>query len=445
MSGQDNSRERAAFEKFIATKRILIADPSAASRSGLFTVFKELGAQPSDVVLVNSFAQAHQQIAEVKPQIVVAEFEFGKRCGLDLLQRQREQRPAETKDSIFVVVTGNTSQTAVARAAEEDIDAYILKPYTSDTVRRTLIKACVEKINPSVYYMHIDTGKVHMAEGRLEEAEKEFVRASELDPAPALAHYYIGQVKVMRAVMEQARGSYETGLNFNRIHYKCMVGLYELFMSQHKHVEAYDVVKRISQYFPANPKRLAEVLRLAVVNGKYEDIEKYYSTFVNIDERDENLIKYVCAALIVCGKYYLSTNLGHQRAIELFTKAAATGSGRLKVLREIILSLLEYNLQKEAKTFLTKFPPDSFSSDEFLLMRFLVMNTEGPPSLIIENGRTLLAKGIVDEHLYAVMIRRSLEARLPEVADDYLQQAIKNFPDKREHFERLVKRYDKAA
>ena len=67
-------------------------------------------------MLASSIADAEQEIQKRKPNIVVAESTFGKQSGLDLLQRQRENNP-ESKNCLFILLTGNSSQSAVARAA----------------------------------------------------------------------------------------------------------------------------------------------------------------------------------------------------------------------------------------------------------------------------------------------------------------------------------------
>jgi CheY-like chemotaxis protein len=433
MAPQDDTT---AFAEYLSDKRIVIADPSATARTGIFNIMSSLGAQKNLMTLANGFRQAAEQIAQTKPHLVLAEYELGKRCGLDLLQTQREQNPKESKNMVFVVITGNTSQTAVARAAEEDIDAYILKPFTADMVRKTIMKAALAKINPSEYVQTIEAGKKKLESASFEEAEQLFVKALTMDPQPSLACYYLGQTKFLREVMDEARGNYSKGLEFNKIHYKCSIGLYELLMKQKEHAQAYEVVKRISQYFPANPKRLGEVLRLAIMNAKYEDVERYYSIFCNIDDRDETLIKYVCAALVVCGRYYLS-NGARSRALELFQKAAATSAGRAKILKEIVQALIDFGLAKECRTFLDKFPPDAQITEEYWLLQFYVVNVEGDPNIIIEMGRGLIQKGIKDEKLYAIMIQRSKENKLDRAVESLLHSAVSLFPDKKEYFEKL--------
>ena len=436
MSSPKSNTEAATFAKYLEGKKILIADVSATARSGLFKIFQDLGAKSNQLILVNTFQQAAAQIPLIKPHIVLAEYDLGRRCGLDLLQTQRQQMPEETKQMVFVVVTSNTSQTAVARAAEEDIDAYVIKPFTPEVVRKTLMKAAMMKISPPKYIVVIEEGKEAMFAGDIDKAEALFKEACELDPSPSLAHYYLGQTKYMREIMDEAKGSYNKGLEFSKIHYKCMVGIYEILMKEKNHHDAYEVVKKISQYFPANPKRLSEVLRLAITNAKYEDVEKYYATFCNIDDRDENLIKYICAALVVCGKYYLGAK--HKtRALELFQKAAATGTGRVKILREIVQVLVDYNLVKDAKEYLHKFPPVSHTKEDYLLMQFQVTNAEGNLERIIENGRSVISQGFGDERFYGVMIKRSFEAKTDRAADSLLNDAVTKWPNRKAEFEEI--------
>ncbi|MBI3543715.1 MAG: hypothetical protein HY075_10625 [Deltaproteobacteria bacterium] len=206
----------------------------------------------------------------------------------------------------------------------------------------------------------VESGKKKSAARSYDEAEGLFTGALKLDPSPTLACYYLGQVKETRQQPDQAKGVYYQGLKFNKIHYKCNLGLYDLFLKEKNFEEAYDVIKRLSHYFPANPKRLAEVLRLAIINSRFEDIEQYYAAFCNMDEREDSLIRHVCAALIVCGKYYLR-NGQKARALPFFQKATVAGVGRSNILKEIVQALNESGCVKEAEEFLAKHSSKSSS------------------------------------------------------------------------------------
>lgn len=432
----DPRAQQKAFESFVSDKKILIADSSGGARASIAGVLTQMGAKMSQITLVQGFTEAEAEIEKYAPAIVIADYDLGKRCGLDLLQRQRAARP-DLKESIFILVTGNTSQSAVAKAAEEDVDTYVIKPFTAGVLKASILRAVLMKIDPPEYVKVIERGKKELSEGKVDDAFRTFEFSKTLDSAPALSCFYTGQVQDMKKAAETAEGDYSKGLQYNKIHYKCLVGLYENYMNRKKHSDAYDVIKRISHYFPANPQRLTAVLRLAVMTGSYEDVERYYRIFTNIDERNEEMIKYVCAALVVCGKYYLQQNFG-TRAIELFQKAAITASGRTRILREIIIALLDSGLAKQADEFLRRFPPETQSGVDYQAMNLLIMDQMSPRSQVIEKGRELLSKDLHDPIIYRILIRRSVEASLTHAVEDLLRAAQQRYPDQKATFEKAA-------
>ncbi|MCC7442314.1 MAG: response regulator [Bdellovibrionales bacterium] len=426
--------ERAAktFQSFIEGKKVLIADPGAAARAGLAKALNELGVKMHQIQLAKSYDEASRLIHEHKPHLVLAEFELGKSSGLNLLQEQRSQH-ADAVKSLFVLVTSNTSQSAVAQAAEEDVDTFVLKPYTLEVLRSAILSAAVAKLQPSEYSRAIEEGKRLLFDGKPKEAMELFEKARKLDSKPALAFFYHGQAQLMQKSLDGAEGDYQQGLNHNKIHYKCMVGLYELLMEKRSFVEAYDVVKRISRYFPANPKRMTQVLRLAVMTKSYEDVERYYQVFTGLDRRDEELIKYICAALVVCGKHYLQTGF-QSRALSLFEKAATTGIGRANLLREVIGALLAYELKKEAGEFLAKFPPEIRGGADYLAMEYAIIDADADAAHAVDRGRKILAKDIHDPLVYQILIHRSRQAGVDENADQLAAEAGRRWPDQAASF-----------
>ena len=75
-----------------------------------------------------------------------------------------------------------------------------------------------------------------------------------LEKDPALAYSYLAQISFMKGDYEKAEEIYKKGLAKNPIHYRCMVGQYETLVAQKKHAEAYLVIKKLSETYPANPR-----------------------------------------------------------------------------------------------------------------------------------------------------------------------------------------------
>ncbi len=426
------------FAKWMEGHKVLIVDPSVTSRSTIGRTMTTLGLKASQLIMVNSYVEAEAAIEKQNPRMIVADFDLGKRCGLDLLQRQRQVSGVPVSETFFILVTGNTSQSAVAKAAEEDVDSFIIKPFNAAVLKSLILKAAMFKVQPPQYYQEIEKGKKELKDKHFDEAMAIFEDAAKLDNAPALSYFYQGQTESEKQVLDGAEEDYLKGLQYNKIHYKCLVGLFENLMSRKRYADAYSVIKRVSQYFPANPQRMTQVLRLAIMTKSYEDVERYYQIFTTIDDRNEEMIKYVCAALVVCGKYYLQQN--HMaRARELFQKAATTANGRTRILREIIIALVDVGMAKNAQEYLQRFPATTQQGQDFLAMQLLVNDELGAFSQTIKDGAQLLGRDMHDPVVYRVMIRRSALLGNADMAEDLVQKGIKRFPDQANFFKDLLK------
>lgn len=442
----DNLRR---FQKFLADAPVLVVDPSSVSRATIAKTLVNLGAQVSKLSLALDYAQAEVEINQKAPRVIVADYELGKRCGLELLQHSRAKRLPKLSDAgqttLFFLVTGNSSQGAVARAAEEDVDAYIIKPFSPDALKVSILRAGLARINPSTYLLEIERGKkLLLEEGKPDEALAVFNSAKKLDPAPSLACFYAGQAELLKQAISGAQGEYEEGLDFQKIHYKCMVGLYEVLNSQKKFGEAYDVIKRISRYFPANPQRLNAVLRLAIVTQSYEDVERYYQLFTEMEQRNEEMIRYVCAALVVCGKHYLQKGL-QTRAFDLFTKASITAAGSTKILRQIVEVLVEQKLAARADDFLKRFPMPSRSTADFVASELQVNEQRYGASAVVDPARRAVAADIRDPLIYRILIRSQIAVRHFDAAENMAFEAKKHFPQNAPEWDGFIAEVKKKA
>jgi DNA-binding NarL/FixJ family response regulator len=416
----------------------MIVDSQSFSRASLAQALIDLGASIHQIQLISQFAEAQAAILSKVPDILISEFDLdGGACGLDLMASLRRKR-AQSQQSLFILVTGNNSQAAVARAAEEDVDGYILKPYTIDGLRMAIMKYATDKIYPSEYSAKIEQGKRKLEEKDVEQALSIFTEAMTLDSKPSLACFYHGLTEELKRTLSNAETDYGKGLSFNRIHFKCLMGLFELFAKQNRNKEAYELAQRMARYFPASPDRLATVIKLAVLNEAYEDIERYYQLFCKLDHRNETLVRYVTASLIVCGKHYLAKK-NFARAVELFARAKSTGLRNPKILREIILSLLSADLAAEAQVFLEAYPAGLQGTPEYLAMKYSSTERGLALGASIAAGRKLINDGVQEYVLYATLIRRSIEGGFLDHAEQLWQEACRLWPEKEAELLRIKK------
>ncbi|MGK5082451.1 response regulator [Bdellovibrionota bacterium FG-1] len=355
---------------FASQARVLIADPSVGSRTRLMSMLKELGFLETNIISSGDYHEALACIQKQQPQILLCEFKLGVYSGLDLIQEQRKINP-DSRKSVFALITGNTSQSAVAAAAEEDVDTFIIKPYSSATLKRSLTLAIQAKLFPSDYSQMIDQAKTMIARQDYDAAIVHLNEAMKVFAKPALACFYKGQAEALKKAVKSATEDYQLGLEFNKIHYKCLNGLFELHYKNQDYPEAYDVAKKLVQYFPANPTRLASVLRLAIMTQNYDDIEGYYRVFQLIGGRHDELVRSICSALIVTGKYFLLSCHG-SRGLVALEKAAKTAAERTKFLRYVIEVLVDFELYDDAQRTLGRFPLESQQGYDYLTSQALI-------------------------------------------------------------------------
>lgn len=429
MSGIDNQK---LFSEYIAKHIIYIVDLNAASRSRVMRSLIDLGAKSTSIKTFKQYGQAISDLKKDRPKIIFSEYKLGNKSAFDLLNEYKEIHDAE-KDSLFILITANSSQSLVAQAAEEDIDAFVLKPYTLEIFRKVFMDATLAKINPSEYIQTIEKGKILLFNAKPKEAMEVFLKATSLHPKPALAYFYYGQAEKMQELLGDAEEKFKTGLTFNTIHYKCLTALFDLLLDEKKFEEAYDVVKVIVNYFPANPKRLTSVIRLAVTTNHFEDIENLYQIFVDLENRNDELINYICAGLIICGKYYLM-NRNEEKALNIYLNLKNSLYGKNQYLLYIIENLVLFNLTEHSQDFFKRFPPDSYQSQEYLIAEFLTQESTINDEEVIQKGKALLEKNIHNHCIYYVMIKRFLKMKKSEDANFYKKEALHHFPYKKKQF-----------
>lgn len=421
---------------YLKGNTVFVVDSSGVSRARLSSILVELGAKASMIKTFGSFDQAEHHYKELKPKIVFSDYKIGARSGLDLFESMAASKLVNANDSLFVMITSNSSQSVVARAAEEDVDAFILKPYTIQTVKQIFIKTALDKLFPSEYMQLIAKGKDLLLAGAYDQSIEVFEQAKVLTESPTLACFYHGQALYMMDAMGEAEGIYKSGLEHNKIHYKCLVGLYDLMMEKNLHEEAYDIVRMIAEYFPANPKRLAQIIHLAIITKNYSDIEEYYNFFVDFNYRTEELINYICASLLICGKYYLQMNYT-DRAFTLFEKASITAQGHTKFLRILMEYLTEFKHHDRYNSVIRRFDNDSFHTPDFKLADFLTKHLNMKPVKIVKQCNDFIREGIHSSSLHYLLIENNKKLGRVEDAENAFQEALERWPEKTSTFYRL--------
>jgi CheY-like chemotaxis protein len=421
--------KKEVFKKFMETHEVLIVDKNPGSRNRLLKIMYDLGTKRHMIHTASSIEESQEIIKSKKVGVVLSDYFIGGGSGFDLFKQVREKFPNE-KELCLILVTSNMSQTAVAKAAEEDVDSFIIKPYTIQSIQENLLSTIAAKVAPSEYILQVEDGKALIASGNYQEAIAVLKQACTLHPKPSLALFYIGQAEYIKNRLNEATDSYNEGLNFNNIHFKCLVGLYEIFLREERFNDAYAIVKKIAKFFPANPDRLTQIVRLAIRTENYTDMQMLYEIFTSLEVRTEVLVNYIGAGMYVAGKHAL-LNSQKETALQLFDNIAVSCSEFTKFLRASILVLCDHQFEDIAEKYLSRFDPGKKNDEDYLVADYVVTCRKFKDnSYMIKNGLQLFNLKIRDYRcLHFMVTAMESEGYKPEKIAPYREELQKLQPD----------------
>lgn len=417
------------FKSFIDKYEVLVVDKNTSSRSRLLKIMSDLGSKRHMIHTAGSLQEATEIINTKNIGVILSDYFIAGGSGFDLFKMTREKFPG--KKICLILVTSDLTQSTVAKAAEEDVDSFIIKPYTVESIQENLISTIADKIQPSQYIQTIEESKALIEKAMYTEALTKLQFALTLHSKPALALFYIGQAEYLRELADKAQGSYNKGLAYNNIHFKCLIGLFDILMERKEFDEAYQVVKKIAKYFPANPDRLQQIVRLAIQTNNFQDMPFYYEIFTALDERTSPMVNYIGAGLFVSGKHYLQAR-ATKDALKLFEYVGVSCSEFTKFPRAIISLLIENGLADEAEKFLKRFDASARDGQDYLVSDYLVDAAKFKDNnKIIKNGLDLYNKNVKDPQCMQLMITAMKESGYTdEKIAPFLKEMNDRWPDR---------------
>lgn len=429
--------DKVFFKNFIADQKVLIADPNGSSRTGIARLLVELGAKTNNLILASSYHTGVASIQQTVPTVIFTEFVFKDGSGLDFFDVVRAQGK-DPQTGLCVAFTQDPTQSALAEALEEQVDCFVLKPYTMEHCKNVIITAAAAKFTSSPYRDAFNLAKVLLIKGSLDEAFEAMERATSLNPRPSLAKFYLGEIRKSQGRFDEAEDYFIEGLSFNQVHYKCLTGLLDLFIQKKNFQEAYGILSSILKTFPVSPYRLSQFGELMVISKNYEKADWLYATFKEMNDRTPELVQVCCGAIIACGKHYLKSQ-DLKRGRSLLENAAISAAGNTELLSEIALVLIENKQLDLATEVLKRFPAESQDQNTYLIPEFILAASQNHDDLFnIYYGRKLIKRGAQDLRVYQIVITSLVAKEKHHEAEDLISEAQKLWPDQKELFSTLI-------
>ncbi len=189
-------------------------------------------------------------LKQEKIDLAIIDWNMPTMNGIELLERIREDRAL--RDMPIVMVTAEANKEIVAEAAESDIDAYMLKPLTIQSLGDKIAQVIEKVNNPSPMISHLkkarafeeagdidgaiseakkavfadntssrpvrELGYYYFKKGHVNEAKKWFMHAANMNKLDVFAVHYLGQIYLQRNQIDKAAECYFQAMNISPRH-----------------------------------------------------------------------------------------------------------------------------------------------------------------------------------------------------------------------------------
>lgn len=280
--------------------KALIIDGHPTSRSILAAQLRDLGV--GTVVQCSRIADARKQLEAREFDLVLCEqhFQDGNASGQSLLDdlRRAQLLPFST---VFVMVTGEASYTAVAEAAESALDSYLLKPFAATSLADRLLQARKRKRVLREIFVAIEEGDFDQAArlclvrfqarapywlyaarigaelllrlGQHDAAQKLFQAVIDAQALP-WARLGIARSQLEGGKVQQARRTLEVLISDDPSHADAYDVMGRVHVEQGSLTEALETYRMATQLTPASIERLQRQGMLAFYCGEHAEARR---------------------------------------------------------------------------------------------------------------------------------------------------------------------------
>jgi tetratricopeptide (TPR) repeat protein len=367
------------------------------------------------------------------PDIVFSSYYFEKtdKSGFDLLKLHDKQIPNRS-NVIFILLSTDNTISVTSRIVDLEGDGLIIKPVTGKNIKETLVNIINEKTTDAEYYQCLQLAKESIHNEELEKATDLIKQSMELSPTPAMSYYFMAQVYYKQNNPTAALTELKKGLDIDERHYKCLSAIFDHYAQNKQYQNLVEYGDRIYTNYPINPRRIPELIKGYVITAQYEPILKLSEVLSGENGIPDEITKYFAAGFAIAGKLLLKNNR-HEEGVKVLINATELCPSNLKVVENIVDSLIEAKLMKPLNDILKNVDQDIRSSDPlFKIIEFKIKanNPRFKPLQIVKSASDLIANNIKSPEIYKYLILNSIKGkRKKDLIDDLIYEMNKEFPE----------------
>lgn len=250
---------------------------------------------------------------------VISDWNMPKMNGTELLNMMRASK--KLRDIPFLMITAEANQSIVAEAAEQDVDAYLTKPFVTATLEQKIKELLDYVTHPSKLTLLLrksaawrekgqinkaiecarmaaelhkrssrpfrELGRLYLKQNEIALAIKCFEKAISLNRLDVPSYHYLGQITLREGETEKAITYFTKALGLSPRHADRAFKVATLLMSKNKKEEASKIIKVMLKNNADNVDLHEDVADSCCQYGMHDLAAKYYQrVLTECPERD---------------------------------------------------------------------------------------------------------------------------------------------------------------
>ncbi len=399
----------------ISNLKYLILDPKNTIKETTLNTLANLGVHEDNIFNASTIEESLKFLLTTRPSYLACFIEPNDKDIFKLIDEHKKLYP-NNFDRFFLAFSHNKSIYTFAQALEEDIDDYIVEPYTQSKLLQKIQKTIKNKSFPTQYQFILNEIKAKIETKDYTGAKGLTTVACALHPRPSMVYYYNARINMLENNHDQAIKDAISGLKFNKEHYRCLMILHDLYFKTKNFDNAYKVLRKVFQTFPLSMLRIYDMFKLAIFSSEFEELEKYCTKILGEETVNMDIIRFCTAGLAICAYNSLKQD-DEVIGVQHLNKALKYSQNDPKILRNIFKMFVQFGLYNNSESTYAKFSLEGQKTLEFKICAYLrEIKTNKPIDMLIDEAPTRLEAIQFDSdcffHLYKKVKKEATASKL---------------------------------
>ena len=258
---------------------ILIVDDMRNMRRTIKNMLLSLGYRKiedaSDGDEAISLIERYQNVPLRKFQLVILDWNMPRVHGIEVLKFIKKN--PIYMDTAVLMVTAENWAVEIMEAAEDHVDAYVIKPFVAKTLEKK-IKSIMDKVyNPPEKEKLLRDAEKLFYEEEYGDSKAKLEELLKLDSESARAYRYMGKISMINNDASSAEEHFRKAIKCNKDYTKAYKDLADVLVKTDRSAEAIKILEQAAEVNPRNYPRLLMIGKLYIDRGKYSDLLTLYN------------------------------------------------------------------------------------------------------------------------------------------------------------------------